>query len=210
MINYGKTQIQTSSDSVVKVISEMWLSYENTDIDAMTVGTPAYWDETLLSILGSSYAIYELYFKKIPLNKCNSVTDHKMVWGLLGLQKGLFSSQLDVGDFRLYFGLTSITPKQFLSSDACAFLALPVEEKTTVKEVWAALVEALRDNNGMITQSISIAVKERSGAIGIYYSCFPDAELTLICNNSHNFAKKLNAIQFPPITIPHYRAFWNL
>ncbi len=52
--------------------------------------------------------IYELHIAMIPNNCANSITDHKGVWGLNNLEKGDYSSRIQLKECVLYWGIKQV------------------------------------------------------------------------------------------------------
>ncbi len=92
MIHFDKTNIEVTSNHTVTLSCDTWVVFEHDDSETVAFGTPEYWDEAVQTVFGSGYTVWEIVEKALPRSACNRITDHKKVWGLLGLPEGRANS----------------------------------------------------------------------------------------------------------------------
>lgn len=95
MIHFDKTNIEVTSNHTVTLSCDTWVVFEHDDSETVAFGTPEYWDEAVQTVFGSGYTVWEIVEKALPRSACNRITDHKKVWGLLGLPEGKFAARVD-------------------------------------------------------------------------------------------------------------------
>lgn len=78
--------------------------------ESVPAGTPKCFDEAILKAAPlSKLKKYYLCHEKLPESSCNTVTEHKKIWGLQGLTKGLCDAAYTVSGKRIYLGIKEET-----------------------------------------------------------------------------------------------------
>lgn len=209
MIHFDKTNIEVTSNHTVTLSCDTWVVFEHDDSEAVAFGTPEYWDEAVQTVFGSGYTVWEIFEKALPRSACNRITDHKKVWGLLGLPEGKFAARVDCEEKSVYLG-ASYGLKTLKDSKAYSYFLLSNADEASAARVWDDFCGeyAARQCNDFIGSALAVAAKERD-FIALYYSYTDKAALTIVCTAPERIAGELRSIPVPDGIVPHYRCFWR-
>lgn len=130
--------------------------------ESVPAGTPKCFDEAILNTLPlSKLKKYYLCHEKLPESSCNTVTEHKKIWGLQGLTKGLCEAAYTVSEKRIYLGIKEETGEGAVSNieifapenafDPAAFCSLLKEKGCDISqnEYIEAFAEAVENDPGI-------------------------------------------------------------
>lgn len=71
-------------------------------------GVPKSLNEAIFSIFDTSgLNKYYLFYKSLPENQCNVLTDYKKIWGLQNIEKGMCDTAYNSNGNRIYLGINS-------------------------------------------------------------------------------------------------------
>lgn len=209
MIYFDKTVMKFIAQDALRLSCKFRIEYLHSDDEPIAFGTPAYWDTAISECCSSTHRVLGIYWKFLPQEKCNRITDYKQVWGLLELPKGLMETRLDFGGERLYVGMAHL-PKQLAECDAQVCLLIPEDRMNDLDKIWNQLLLALVDftPENMLTV-LQQVVHSFPQVIALLYQCAEEAALTVVCNHSEviwdYFKNKLP----PESNVPHLRRFAN-
>ena len=184
------------------------IEYIHSDNEPIAFGTPSYWDVAIGKYCNSSYCVYGFYWKTLPRNRCNRITDYKQIWGLLGIPKGLMESKLDFDSEQLYAGMVPYGSRRLLECDAPVCFLIPKKGVEDVNEIWKCFLAGL---TGCTQENILTALRQVvhcfPTVIALLYQCVQEAMLTVVCHNPEAIRDHLRKERPPESMTPHYRRF---
>lgn len=113
----------------MRLYAEMQVQFENSQNESISFGTPKGWDELISHCVElEQYNAYYIYSCTMPNEKVNRITDHKRIWGLLGMQEGVFTGEYTSSNGKVYFGVSEEPGDAPLSADSSALILLVKRE----------------------------------------------------------------------------------
>lgn len=207
MICFGNTVMKFIAQDTFRLSCKFWIEYLHSDDESFALGTPAYWDAAIWGWYSSTHRVFGVYWKSLPQEKCNRITDYKQVWGLLELPKGLMETRLDFGGEQFYVGIAD-TPKQLAECDAQVCFLIPEDRMNDLDKIWHQFLLALGDftPENMLTV-LQQVVHSFPQVIALLYQCAEEAALTVVCSHPEVIWDHFKCKLPPENNVPHIRRF---
>ena len=119
----------------IKLYAEMLVQYENEYCENLQRGTPKWWDDYILqNVEIDDYHIYFICSCVLPRGQYNRVTDYKKVWGLNGIERGIYDNSYMSDSGIVYFGIVQAHGEMAFRSNTASTILLVKKEMDIVCE----------------------------------------------------------------------------
>lgn len=113
----------------MRLYAEMLVQFNSAQNESISFGTPKGWDELILHCVRiERYNIYYICADTLSKEKVNRITDYKQIWGLIGMQEGVFTGEYTNKTGKVYFGVAGEDSEAPLSSGISAMILLVRKE----------------------------------------------------------------------------------
>lgn len=155
----------------ILISADYILEHESSKDESFQLGTPKWWDDYVADKIDfKNFDVYFLCFYEVPNGCYNAVTNHKGVWGLANLPKGIYNAHYQMTKGRMYFGVLKVFDAQSFC-DICVGTALVLSKETTldVDGIFRILSNAAFDPKEVSESQLRV--------LEAIYSMYPEATL---------------------------------
>lgn len=185
----------------VKLCAEMLVQFENKYCEDIQGGTPKWWDDYVLqNIKIEEYHIYFVCSCTLPKGQYNCVTDYKKVWGLNGLEQGIYDNTYINDSGKVYFGIVQTQGEEAFRSSVSTTILLVKKEFEIVCEDIFGIFQRYRYDFGFGNDSENIILTYVCGlykdSILLRYNYMGEASLDIYGKNIEHIFPKLNISKY--------------
>lgn len=160
----------------IKLYAEMLVQFENEHNENLQNGTPKWWDDYILqNIELEHYYMYFICSCTMPKGSYNRVTDYKQVWGLNGLEQGIFASTYMNNVGKVYFGIIKAEGQMaFRSNTAATILLVKKEYEIVCKDIFELFQKYqydFRNVNDSENLTLAEVCKLNKDSVLLQYDC---------------------------------------
>lgn len=181
----------------VKLYTEKIVQFENKYCENLQRGTPKWWDDYLLqNITIDDYRIYFICSCTLPNGQYNRMTDYKKVWGLNGLEQGIYDNTYknDVG--KVYFGIIQTQGEEAFRSNIASMIFLVKKEyEIDCDDIFRIFQKCRYDFRNVMNMEDGILVQIcdlYKESILLQYNCTKEISLNIYGNNIEQLFSSLN------------------
>lgn len=183
----------TYSSGCVVLEADYTINEISADDTDFVIGTPKCWDDTLSKrIPWKKYTNYHLFSYTLNKSLVNRISDHKSVWGLANLSRGVYSTYSDTNETRTYIGIdVSFEKDVFNHKKSSVVILVPQEVTITAEEIVSMFCKPL--SNFFVSPSVSFMLEiQRSipGSIMLFYHFHRNAQLAVVGNDVEKIFSK--------------------
>lgn len=177
----------------IELHTERLVQFKNKYSENIQNGTPKWWDEYVLQNIDvDDYHIYFICSCTVPEGKYNRITDYKKIWGLNGLDKGIYDNAYMNRAGKVYFGIFQAHGETaFRSSTASTILLTKKECKFVCKDIFELFKRYQYDFRNQIDSKdlMTQVCMLNKGSILLRYSCIGEISLNIYGENvEHQFS----------------------
>lgn len=176
------------------------IEFEYSDNEIIRLGTPKCWDDALLSRLDfEELSIYHICGTLMEHGRYNAVTDHRKIWGLNHLEKGLYDNSYMVKNGKVYFGITQGKGKDcFLSDTSSTMLLVPDRCELDPNEVFLLFKDKeVEFRKSDVVESLKTLIDIVPDLIALHYSAFNGAKLYILNQSIEGLLKESDLMSWP-------------
>lgn len=185
MIQYCNFEVRQGNNRV-ELCADYFYVPRPDENGTFVIGTPQCWDDTFLNRFSlDGYECLHVYTHLIESKDANRITDHKGVWGLKHIPRGVYNHCYDFCGKRLYFGIDkSNSRKNFLTQKAATVIIVPESLHIEYGAIFSCFCNAYSN----LCENVALSSLERiceiwPCVITLHYSTHGRAQLTIMGSN---------------------------